>query len=679
MVRSRMPPQSILKARQPGIFHRLGSIGLRMKIAGMVAAVVVGLGLTVSLVVRSNLTRVLDQGLETHALTIARAVASHHEDAMSFQAGVSSDQLIRAMVDTDPQALYAIVQESDGSVMVKTARPEAPAERLLGVPLPAGTASSAGAITTSVGRVYEAILPLSGTSLFARVGLSSRAMDLEIASATRSLAVVVATALILAVLISLGLTQLLTRPILSLQRAVRETSLVHLPGRADTVWDDEIGELTHAFYFMTAGLTRSRDALVAQNRELAVLNATARAIGGSLDLEQILRAALEAILQEMHLRAGWVVLRTAGRESASGTTSFDGSEVCGGSWPLGLVVSSGLSPRFAEEEGNRTWEGCVCLNVLASGECMVVPDLRAGCPRLSEETIELEGLVAHASIPLVARDQVVGVLNLAADVPRVFPEAELQLLRSIGRQIGVAVDNSRLWEQVQRKEHLRGQLLERTLRAQEDERRRIALELHDQSGSALASLRVGLRMLEDGLPPSRLTGQHFRTLRGQLDSIARDLHQLAFDLRPAALDRLGLADAMEQTVHNFARQHGLTADFQAIGLDGEHLPFEVETALYRIVQEALTNIARHAQATDVGVLLERRSDTVVAVIEDNGRGFDIQQALASTAGHLGLFGMQERAALVGGRWDVESSPGKGATVFVEVPLPNGAKEPGGPV
>ena len=192
------------------------------------------------------------------------------------------------------------------------------------------------------------------------------------------------------------------------------------------------------------------------------------------------------------------------------------------------------------------------------------------------------------------------------------------------------------------------------------------------------ALGVGLRVLEDGLPPSRMARQEFRRLRDQLDTIARDLHQLAFDLRPAALDRLGLADAMEQTVHNFARQYGLTADFQAIGLDGERLPFEVETALYRIVQEALTNIARHAQATEVGVLLERRSDTVVAVVEDNGRGFDIQEALAPGAGHLGLFGMQERAALVGGRWEAESSSGKGATVFVEVPVRSGAVGPGRP-
>lgn len=679
MVRSRMPPPATARARIQRFFHRLGSIGLRAKIAAMVAAVVVSLGLTASLVVRSDLTRVLERGLETHALSVARAVASHHEDSMSTQAGVPSHRLIQAMVDTDPEGLYAIVQEGDGSVLVEVARPEAPSERLSDVSFPSGTASSSGAIMTSVGRVYEAVLPLPGTDLFARVGLSTLRMDMEIASTTRSLVLVVAAALFLAVLVSLGLTQLLTRPILALQRAVRETSLGHLPATTETVWDDEIGELTHAFYYMTAGLSRSRDTLMAQNRELAVLNATARAIGGSLDLEQVLRAALEAILREMHLRAGWVVLRDSGRESVPGHTHPEGSDAHGGPWPPGVAVSSGLSPRFVEEEGSRAWEGCVCLNVLTSGECMVIPDLKAGCSRLSEETIEREGLVAHASIPLVARDQVVGMLNVAADAPRAFPEAELQLLCSIGRQIGVAVENSRLWDQVQRKEHLRGQLLERTLHAQEDERRRIALELHDQVGSALASLRVGLRILEDGLPPSRRARQQFRTLRDQLDTIARDLHQLAFDLRPAALDRLGLADAMEQTVHNFARQYGLTADFQAIGLDGERLPNEVETALYRIVQEALTNIARHAQATEVGVLLERRSESVVAVIEDNGRGFDIQEALAPGAGHLGLFGMQERAALVGGQWEVESSSGKGATVFVEVPVWQPAMERVGPV
>ena len=643
----------------------------------MVAAVVVSLGLTTSLVVRSNVARILERTLEAHASSVARAVASHHEDTMSAQGGVPSDRLIQAMVDTDPEGLYAIVQESDGSVTVLASRPEAPPERLSGVPIPSGSPPASRAVTTSVGRVYEALLPLPGTDHFARVGLSARRVDAEIASMTRSLVLVVATALVLAVSVSLGLTQLLMRPILALQRAVRETSLGNLPRRAETVWDDEIGELAHAFNLMTAGLARSRDALMTQNRELAVLNATARAIGGSLDLEQLLRAALKAILEEMHLKAGWVVLREDGSESASGHAGPDRCEALDGPWPLDLVVSSGLSRRFAEEEASRAWDGCVCLDVLATGQCLVIDDLKAGCLRLSEETRGCEGLVSHASIPLVARDQVVGVLNVAADEPREFPAAELHLLSSIGRQIGVAVDNSRLWDQVQRKEQLRGQLLERTLRAQEDERRRIALELHDQVGSALASLGLGLRVLEDALPPSRTTVQQFRTLRDQLDTIARDLHQLAFDLRPAALDRLGLADALEQTVNNFARQNGLTADFQAIGLDGERLPYEVETALYRIVQEALTNVARHAQATEVGVVLERRSDSVVAVIEDNGHGFDIQKALAPGAVRLGLFGMQERAALVGGRWDVESSSGKGATVFVEVPVQHGAMEADG--
>src|SRR3972149_1617539 len=171
MVGSLIPPPPVARTRIEAFFHRVGSIGLRAKIAGMVAAVVVGLGLTASLVVRSNLTRVLERSLETHALSVARAVASHHLDAISAAAGLRSHQLIQSMVDTDPEGLYALIQESDGSVLVEAARSEAPPERLSGGPLPARTASSSGSIRTSAGRVFEAVLPLSGTDSFARVGL----------------------------------------------------------------------------------------------------------------------------------------------------------------------------------------------------------------------------------------------------------------------------------------------------------------------------------------------------------------------------------------------------------------------------------------------------------------------------------------------------------------------------
>lgn len=651
--------------RIKGLWRRVLSVGLRTKIAGIVAAVVVALSLGGFFVLRANLSGVLERRLEAHALTVAMAVASHYADASHLESTETSHDLIQAMVDTDPEVLYAIVQDANGEVQIQASRSGAPQERLGAIPLLDPPTDGVVSMALPSGRVIEAVEPVHGLGLFARVGLTTSLVGAEIARMGERLAVVAAVGLILAVVFSLVLTRWFTRPILSLQRAVRHTSLDNLPDMGDGGRGDEIGELTQAFSSMMAGLARSRDTLVARNRELAVLNATAQAIGGSMELGEILQSALEAILREMDMQAGWVLLSPGGREGRRG--SID-PEPDGADRPLVFTISSGLSPRFAAEESERDWDGCLCLKVLASGECRVVGNIEEECPRLSRQTILEEGLITHASVPLVARDRVVGVLNVACSSARTFQAHELRLLTLIGRQIGVAVDNSRLWDQVQRKEHLRSQFLERTLRAQEEERRRIALELHDQFGSSLASLGVGLRILEDRQRMARNGREEFRALRDQVAQIARDLHQLAFDLRPPALDRLGLAEAIEQAVHECARRHGLEADFQAIGLDGDRLPNEVETALYRIVQEALTNVAKHAQATEVGVLLERRADTIVAVIEDNGLGFIPTEALSKDLHQLGLFGMQERAALVGGRWSVESTPGEGTTVFLEVPL-----------
>ncbi len=641
--------------------RRITAVSLRVKIAGMVTWVVLAVGLTASLVVRANLADSLSRRLDTHALTVARAVAAYHADAMSGNIALTSHRLIAAMVESDPEMLYAVVYDGDGRVVVQVTQPGVPQEILPAGQPQAEVKLQTRTVETSLGQVREAAFPVEGMAGYVLVGLSEAGVDAALATTNRNLAIAVGAALFLAVSVSLSVTQLLTRPILALQRAVRSTSLANLPGRTEPQMDDEIGELVRAFNRMTTDLACSRDALVAQNRELAVLNATARAISGSLDLERILHAALDEILEQMNLQAGWIFLTAETRSEAEGSGPRLGQ-------PLNLAVQSGLSKAFAREEAECDFEGCVCLDVLASGRCRVILDIYASCPRLSREVIRAEGLVTHVSIPLVARDHVVGVLNVAANTPRDFRDEEARLLCSLGRQVGVAVDNARLWDQVRRKEYLRGQLLERLLGAQEEERRRISLELHDQTGGSLASLGVGLRMLEDSAPLPSAARDHVRELKKQVEQIALDLHRLALELRPPALDRLGLADAVEQSVHHFARQHDLTADFQAIGLDGERLPAEVETALYRIVQEALTNIAKHARASEVGVVLERRSDSVVAVIEDNGCGFDVAQALADDEGHLGLFGMQERAALVGGHWQVESTPGQGTTVFVEVPI-----------
>jgi signal transduction histidine kinase len=150
-----------------------------------------------------------------------------------------------------------------------------------------------------------------------------------------------------------------------------------------------------------------------------------------------------------------------------------------------------------------------------------------------------------------------------------------------------------------------------------------------------------------------------------------DVRDLALGLRPSVLDDLGLEPAVRRTVRTFHAFHGLAIDFQAVGLEGVRLPPPVETALYRILQEALTNVAQHAAARQVSLLLEARAGTVIVIVEDDGCGFEADGMMQGAAAKrwLGLHGMRERAELLGGKLTVESAPGAGTTVYAQVPLP----------
>lgn len=224
-------------------------------------------------------------------------------------------------------------------------------------------------------------------------------------------------------------------------------------------------------------------------------------------------------------------------------------------------------------------------------------------------------------------------------------------------------------EELQRKEELRRQLLRKIITVQEEERRRIARELHDEAGQALTSLLLGLSVIDQAasLSQARAVSSNLKEVVGEtLDA----LHNLALELRPSVLDDLGLVPALQRYVESCPTRLGLQADLVTAGTDEMRLPPEVETTFYRIAQEALTNVARHALASEASVLLERRQRSVVLVIEDNGVGFDVAQVMDARQQRerLGLYGMEERASLAGCRLTVESRPGAGTTITVEFPL-----------
>lgn len=220
----------------------------------------------------------------------------------------------------------------------------------------------------------------------------------------------------------------------------------------------------------------------------------------------------------------------------------------------------------------------------------------------------------------------------------------------------------------------RQQLLERIITAQEDERRRIAHELHDTLGQFLSALNLRLSLLQQSVQRQDGTASPVVAELGQLwqlvNEIDSELRHLTMELRPPILDDLGLAEAIRHYGKTWSQTTTIPVDVYSTGFASEHLPHTAELSIYRIVQEALTNILKHAQAKAVSVLLERRPKELQVIIEDNGIGFDPHAVGSQEAGRraLGLIGMKERAALVGGRIDLETAPGAGTTIYVHIPL-----------
>jgi len=214
------------------------------------------------------------------------------------------------------------------------------------------------------------------------------------------------------------------------------------------------------------------------------------------------------------------------------------------------------------------------------------------------------------------------------------------------------------------------QMSSQVLTAQEEERKRIARELHDDTAQALTSVLVRLRLLERSLEDERLR-RGLAELRDLTGATLEGVRRLAIDLRPPMLDDLGLEAALQSFVQDFSQRWLIRATFTSSRFG--RLPVEVELVLYRIVQEALSNVARHANASRVLVRLTRRGRTLRLLVEDDGCGFDVEATKHSRESGLGLFGMEERLALVSGTLRVESTVGGGTRVSAEVPLPRSGR------
>ena len=387
-----------------------------------------------------------------------------------------------------------------------------------------------------------------------------------------------------------------------------------------------------------------------RNEELSVLNAIATAVSRSLDLGDILHGALENVVQLMQVNAGWVFLSDA----AAGR--------------LTLVASAGFSEPPESYDLANASEHCACRQTLETGQARIVDDI-PGCLSRSRETLEREGLMCHASVPLISKERSLGIMGVACPLTRRFAENELQLLTSIGHQIGVAIESARLYDELRGKDVSSQRLLDKLLGAYEEERTRVARELHDGPGQSLTALLMRLGNLEELLPPGAMQAkQHVAEIETLASSIVEEIRRLMKDLRPALLDELGLIPAIRSYAETQLMRAQVEVRIEVEGVRRTLSP-AVEIALFRIVQEALTNVAKHAAAARVTVRLCFHEASVAVTIQDDGRGFDPVRSRRDWQA-LGLLGVEERVTLLGGTLRIDSQLGHGTQLVLEIPTPS---------
>lgn len=396
---------------------------------------------------------------------------------------------------------------------------------------------------------------------------------------------------------------------------------------------------------------RLEERIIEANERLLALNTVASIVSQSMDLDVILNTALDKVLELMGGNVGGILLL----DNESQTLSYR--------------VYRGLSEEFVKGvAGLKLGEG-IAGKVAEQGEPIYVDDISRE-PGRTRPIVIKEGLRAFASVPLQSKNQLLGVMNIASHSPRKFSNKDVQLLSSIANQIAVAIENAGLYREIQTKEEMRGGLLRQILLTQEEERKRIARELHDETSQALTGLAVNLEAVISTLPndASRLK-EKLRRIQSIAFNTLDGIHRAIYELRPSLLDDLGLVAAVNWHSENHLEAAGIKVRLETNGVE-RRLPIQVETALYRIIQEATTNILRHAGASHVGITLGFKESSVAIQIEDDGAGFTLEEVMTSADRErgLGLLSMRERAEFLGGWLTIRSRPRSGTNISAEIPV-----------
>jgi PAS domain S-box-containing protein len=386
-------------------------------------------------------------------------------------------------------------------------------------------------------------------------------------------------------------------------------------------------------------------------RELLAMGSIARVVSQSLNLDTVLENALSMLLDIMNTDIGGILLLDDEKQmlcyrAHQGFSSPYVDQVC---YPLDEDING---------------------YVFQTGELVMAEDVTSDPRTIKSALIEAEKITSFISVPLVAKGKKLGVLHIASRKAHKFTSKDTQFLTSAVPQIALAVENALLHREVEYKEQIRGDLLKEVFSIQEEERRRIARELHDETGQALAGLSAHLEAILEGPEndPDEIRAK-IKKLQPAFGSILNEIHRLIYELRPAVLDDMGLIPAIRWLKTNMLESNGIKVTLKAIGRN-QRLPSNSESSLYRVIQEAVSNINRHSGAKKAVITISFSRNTVSVHIGDDGIGFDTEEMIKLKDGHrgLGLLGMRERIEFMGGQLNIKSRPGKGTKIDIDIPF-----------
>lgn len=387
---------------------------------------------------------------------------------------------------------------------------------------------------------------------------------------------------------------------------------------------------------------------------LLALSRVSAAVSGLGDLDAILEVALDNVLNIMSGSIGGILLLDEHTQA------------------LSYRIYRGLSAKYVEEMRLKLGEG-IAGRVAQNGKSVLLEDISVDPRVANPDLVRTEGLRAFISVPLRAREAVLGVINVASHLPHRFTEDDMHLLHSIGDIVGVAIEQAKLQQRLRQGRERYRKLARLVLITQEEERRQIARELHDETSQTLSGLALNLQALVEMADMSGLQNEEFKAKLKKSHSlaiqIATEVGRLIRELRPTLLDTLGLVPAIRQYAESNLGPLGVRVTLEAKG-SIDSLPLEAEVGVFRVAQEAINNIAKHSRARNVLVSLECKADELLLGISDDGQGFDVSQitGIEESGRGRGLFSIKERAELLGGTASVKSQPGQGTTLTATIPL-----------